>query len=58
MLLLRLPPEIDKRLAAIAARMGGKKSFYARQAIIAHIDELEELYWDDQTPPLWEESDD
>ena len=44
MLALRLPPEIEKRLEELAARTGRTKSFYARQAILAHLDELEDAY--------------
>ena len=44
MLALRLPPEIDARLAELAKRTGRSKSFYAREAILAHLDELEDLY--------------
>jgi RHH-type transcriptional regulator, rel operon repressor / antitoxin RelB len=44
MLALRLPPDIEKRLEELAARTGRTKSFYARQAILAHLDELEDSY--------------
>jgi RHH-type rel operon transcriptional repressor/antitoxin RelB len=44
MLALRLPPEIDKRLSALAKRTGRSKSFYAREAIVAHIDDLGDGY--------------
>jgi RHH-type transcriptional regulator, rel operon repressor / antitoxin RelB len=44
MLALRLPPEIDARLAELARRTGRTKSFYAREAILTHLDELEDLY--------------
>jgi RHH-type transcriptional regulator, rel operon repressor / antitoxin RelB len=44
MLALRLPPEIEARLAELARRTGRSKSFYAREAILAHLDELEDLY--------------
>jgi RHH-type rel operon transcriptional repressor/antitoxin RelB len=44
MLALRLPPEIEKRLDDLAARTGRSKSFYAREAIIEHLDNLEDIY--------------
>lgn len=44
MLALRLPPDIEARLAELAKRTGRTKSFYAREAILRHLDELEDLY--------------
>jgi RHH-type transcriptional regulator, rel operon repressor / antitoxin RelB len=44
MLALRLPPEVEKRLAAIAKKTGRTKSFYAREAILTHLEDLEDLY--------------
>ena len=44
MLAIRLPPDIESRLAELAKRTGRTKSFYAREAILAHLDELEDLY--------------
>jgi RHH-type rel operon transcriptional repressor/antitoxin RelB len=44
MLALRLPPEIERRLEALAAKTGRSKSYYARQAILEHLDELEDGY--------------
>jgi RHH-type rel operon transcriptional repressor/antitoxin RelB len=44
MLTLRLPAEIEKRLAALAKKMGRTKSFYAREAIVRHLDDLEDYY--------------
>jgi RHH-type transcriptional regulator, rel operon repressor / antitoxin RelB len=44
MLALRLPPEIEKRLAALAKKTGRTKSFYAREAILRHIEEIEDAY--------------
>jgi RHH-type rel operon transcriptional repressor/antitoxin RelB len=44
MLALRLPAEIEERLEALAKETGRSKSFYAREAIGAHLDELEEVY--------------
>lgn len=44
MLALRLPPEIEKRLAMLAKRTGRSKSFYAREAILEHLDDLDDSY--------------
>ncbi|RXT28699.1 CopG family transcriptional regulator [Rhizobium leguminosarum] len=44
MLVLRLPPEIEARLNELSRRTGRSKSFYARQAILAHLDDLEDIY--------------
>jgi RHH-type rel operon transcriptional repressor/antitoxin RelB len=44
MLALRLPPEIEARLAELAERTGRTKTFYAREAILRHLDEIEDLY--------------
>ena len=44
MLALRLPPEIEKRLAALARKTGRTKSFYAREAILRHLEDLEDYH--------------
>ena len=44
MLALRLPPEIEKRLEALAKKTGRSKSFYAREAIVDHLDDLEDVF--------------
>ncbi|MDE0531359.1 MAG: DUF6290 family protein [Albidovulum sp.] len=44
MLALRLPAEVEERLAALAKATGRTKSFYAREAILEHLDDLEDLY--------------
>jgi RHH-type rel operon transcriptional repressor/antitoxin RelB len=41
MLALRLPPEIEKRLDALAEKTGRTKSYYAREAILQHLADLE-----------------
>ena len=42
MLALRLPPTIEKRLAALAKKTGRTKSFYAREAILRQIEDIED----------------
>ncbi len=44
MLALRLPPEVEARLAALARRTGRSKSYYAREAILEHLEDLEDFY--------------
>jgi RHH-type rel operon transcriptional repressor/antitoxin RelB len=44
MLALRIDAETERRLEALAARTGRTKSFYARAAILAQLDELEDFY--------------
>jgi RHH-type rel operon transcriptional repressor/antitoxin RelB len=44
MLALRLPPEIEKRLEALARKTGRTKSFYAREAILRHLGDLEDAH--------------
>lgn len=44
MLAIRLPPEIEARLEALAKKTGRTKTFYAREAILEHIADLEDLY--------------
>jgi len=48
MLALRLPPEIEVRLDALAKRTGRSKSYYAREAILQHLDDLEDIYLAEQ----------
>jgi RHH-type transcriptional regulator, rel operon repressor / antitoxin RelB len=42
MLAIRLPPEIEKRLERLAKRTGRTKTFYAREAILNHLEDLED----------------
>ncbi|MCF1182433.1 DUF6290 family protein [Marichromatium gracile] len=44
MLALRLPSDIEARLEALAKATGRTKSFYAREAILQHLDDLEDIY--------------
>ena len=44
MLAIRLPAEIDNRLTALAKRTGRTKTYYAREAILRLIDDLEDTY--------------
>ena len=44
MLALRLPPEIEQRLDALAKKTGRSKSYYAREAILRQIEDIEDYY--------------
>ena len=44
MLAIRLPENIEKRLDHLAKRTGRTKTYYAREAIVQHLDELEDIY--------------
>ena len=44
MLAIRLPPDIESRLAALARKTGRSKTHYAREAILEHLQDLEDFY--------------
>lgn len=44
MLAIRLPRSIEKRLERLARRTGRTKTYYAREAILQHLEDLEDLY--------------
>ena len=44
MLAIRLPEDIEKRLADLAEKTGRTKTWYARQAILEQLDDLEDYY--------------
>ncbi|MEI8394786.1 MAG: DUF6290 family protein [Rhodospirillaceae bacterium] len=48
MLAIRLPPEIEARLNALAAATGRSKSYYVREAILDHLEDLEDVYLAEQ----------
>jgi len=48
MLAIRLPEDIEHRLEQLAKATGRTKSFYAREAILEHLDDLEDLYLAEQ----------
>ena len=41
---LRLPTEVEDRLAALSTLTGRSKTCYATQAIVEHIDDLEDAH--------------
>lgn len=48
MLAIRLDADIEARLTDLAQKTGRTKTFYARQAILEHLDDLEDLYLAEQ----------
>jgi len=49
MLAIRLPKEIESRLESLAKSTGRTKTYYAREAIVEHLDDLEDIYLAEQT---------
>ena len=48
MLAVRLPTDIEERLDRLAKATGRTKTFHAREAILEHLDEIDDLYLADQ----------
>lgn len=44
MLAVRLPQEIEARLDSLARKTGRTKTFYVREAVLEHLEELEDYY--------------
>ena len=44
MLSIRISQSIEKRLERLASRTGQSKSYYAREAILLHLGDLEDIY--------------
>ena len=44
MLAIRLDPDIEDRLDSLAKKTGRTKTFYAREAILRHLEDLEDIY--------------
>ena len=45
MLSLRLPAQIENRLDQLAQTTGRTKTFYAKEAILRYLDEMEDVYY-------------
>jgi RHH-type rel operon transcriptional repressor/antitoxin RelB len=41
---LHLPADIEQRLDALASKTGRSKSYYAREAILRHVEDIEDTY--------------
>lgn len=44
MLSIRLPPDIESRLHRLSKETGVTKTALAREAVLAHLDDLEDFY--------------
>ena len=44
MISVRLPKDIEKRLDYLAKKTGRTKTYYVREALVEHIDDLEDTY--------------
>lgn len=49
MLAIRLPQAIEKRLEKLARQTGRTKSFYAREAILQHLEDMEDIFLAERT---------
>ncbi len=44
MIAVRLPPAVEKRLERLARKTGRSKTFYVREALLRHREDLEDYY--------------
>jgi RHH-type rel operon transcriptional repressor/antitoxin RelB len=44
MIAVRLSEELENRLDRLAKRTGRSKTFYVREAIVEHLDDLEDIF--------------
>ncbi len=44
MLAIRLPEDIENRLTELAKKTGRTKTFYAKEAILKHLEDMENKY--------------
>jgi RHH-type rel operon transcriptional repressor/antitoxin RelB len=44
MLAIRLDPKIEERLERLAKKTGRTKTFYAREAILEYLEDMEDYY--------------
>lgn len=44
MLAIRLPEDVENRLTQLATKTGRTKTFYAKEAILEHLDDMEDKY--------------
>jgi RHH-type rel operon transcriptional repressor/antitoxin RelB len=41
---IRLPQDVEKRLQNLSEKTGRKKSFYIKEALLEHLDDIEDIY--------------
>jgi RHH-type rel operon transcriptional repressor/antitoxin RelB len=41
---VRLPADVEARLKALAAKTGRSKTYYVTEAIVEHLEDLEDVY--------------
>lgn len=56
MLAIRLPEEIEMRLQHLADETGRSKTFYAKEAILKYLDEMEDIFLADKALREFRES--
>jgi RHH-type rel operon transcriptional repressor/antitoxin RelB len=44
MIAVRMPAEVEARLESLSRKTGRTKTFYVRQAVVEHLDDLEDLF--------------
>lgn len=45
---IRIPKSVGQRLESLAKRTGRSKTYYIREAIMEHLDDLEDIYLAEQ----------
>jgi RHH-type transcriptional regulator, rel operon repressor / antitoxin RelB len=53
---IRVPEEIDRRLGELARRTGRSRTFYVREALLDHLEDLEDAYLGEQALREFRES--
>jgi RHH-type transcriptional regulator, rel operon repressor / antitoxin RelB len=48
MIALRIPKSVGQRLDSLAKKTGRSKTYYIREAIVEHLDDLEDIYLAEQ----------
>jgi len=48
MVAIRLPKAVEMRLEKLAKRTGRTKTFYVREAVLRHLEDLEDIYLAEQ----------
>ncbi|KMK52419.1 CopG family transcriptional regulator [[Actinobacillus] muris] len=56
MLALRLPEEIETRLQRLADETGRSKTFYAKEAILKYLEDMEDIFLADKALKAFRES--